>query len=65
MPREKEDFRANIEQLNRYFPDREMLTIPEVMQVMGYKSKDTAKKYIPFINRRVSKATLARIMCGG
>ena len=65
MPREKEDFRANIEQLNRHFPDREMLTIPEVMQVMGYKSKDTAKKYIPFTTRRVSKATLARIMCGG
>ena len=65
MPRGKEDFRANIEQLNRHFPDREMLTIPEVMQVMGYKSKDMAKKYIPFTNRRVSKATLARIMCGG
>lgn len=65
MPREKEDYRANIEQLNRLYPDHEMLTIQETMQIMGYRSKDTAKKYIPFTNRRVSKATLARIMCGG
>lgn len=64
MPREKEDYRANIEQLNRLYPDREMLTIPEVMRIMGYASPNTAKKHISFTNRRVSKATLARIMCG-
>lgn len=64
MPREKEDYRANIEQLNRLYPDREMLTIPEVMRIMGYGSTNTAKKHVPFTNRRVSKATLARIMCG-
>lgn len=63
MPREKEDFRANLEQLNRMFPDRELLTIKETMQIMGYHSQNTAKKYIPFKNARVSKATLARIMC--
>lgn len=63
MPREKEDFRANLEQLNRIFPDRELLTIKETMQIMGYHSQNTAKKYIPFKNARVSKATLARIMC--
>ena len=64
MPREKEDYRANLERLNELYPDHEMLTIPETMQIMGYRSKDTAKKHIPFTNRRVSKATLARIMCG-
>lgn len=64
MPREKEDYRANLERLNELYPDHEMLTIQETMQVMGYRSKDTARKYIPFTNRRVSKATLARIMCG-
>ena len=36
MAREKEDYRANIEQLNRLFPEREMLTIKEVMQILGY-----------------------------
>lgn len=64
MLREKEDYRSNLERLNELYPDHEMLTIPETMQVMGYRSKDTAKKYIPFTNRRVSKATLSRIMCG-
>lgn len=64
MSREKEDYRANLERLNTLYPDHEMLTIPETMKIMGYKSKDTAKKYVPFTNRRVSKATLARIMCG-
>lgn len=64
MSREKEDYRANLERLNTLYPDHEMLTIPEAMQVMGYRSQNTAKKYIPFTNRKVSKATLARIMCG-
>ena len=63
MPREKEDFRSNLEQLNRLFPEREMLTVRETMQIMGYSSQYTAKKYIPFKNAKVSKATLARIMC--
>ena len=64
MAREHQDYRNNIEQLNRLYPDREMLTIQEVMQIMGYKTQTTAKKYVPFVNRRVSKATLARLMCG-
>lgn len=64
MGREHPDYRNNIEQLNRLYPDREMLTVAEVMQIMGYKSQNTAKKHVPFVNRRVSKATLARLMCG-
>lgn len=64
MGREKEDYRNNIEQLNRIYPDREMLAVKEVMQIMGYKSRNTAVKHVPFVNGRVSKATLARIMCG-
>ena len=64
MPREHIDYRNNIEQLNRLYPNHEMLTIQETQQVMGYKSVNTVKKYVPFHNGRVSKATLARIMCG-
>lgn len=64
MAREKEDYRTNIEQLNRLFPDREMLTIRETMQVLGYSSPNTVKKYIRFVNGKVSKAALARYMCG-
>lgn len=65
MAREKEDYRANLERLNELFPDHEMLTVLETMKVMGYRSINTVKKYVPFTNSRVSKATLARIMCGG
>ena len=64
MAREHQDYRNNIEQLNRLYPDREMLTVAETMQIMGYKSQNTAKKYIPFVNRKISKAALARLMCG-
>ena len=64
MAREKEDFRVNIEQLNRLFPDREMLTMRETMQILGYSSINTVKKYIRFVNGKVSKAALARYMCG-
>lgn len=65
MPREKTDYRANLERLNELYPDREMLSIPDVLKVMGWKDGRTVKKYIPLTPlRQVSKATLARIMCG-
>ena len=62
MAREKEDYRANIEQLNRLFPEREMLTIKEVMQILGYGSPNTVKKYLKFVHGKISKAALARYM---
>ena len=66
MAREKEDYRANIEQLNRLFPEREMLTVRETMQILGYGSKNTVKKYLgaSMVNGKISKAALARYMCG-
>lgn len=66
MAREKEDYRANMERLNQLFPDHEMLSIKETAKVMGFKAERTAKKYVPFNGpgRTVSKAALARIMCG-
>ncbi len=66
MAREKEDYRANIEQLNRLYPDKEMLTIREAMQVLGYGSVNTVKKHLGqrLVHSRISKAALARYMCG-
>lgn len=64
MAREKEDFRVNLEQLNRLYPDREMLTIAEIMGILGYKSPNSVRKNIPLINGRASKAAIARYMCG-
>lgn len=62
MARENEDFRATLEQLNRYFPDKELLTMEDTMRVTGYKSKDSVRKHFPFVNRRINKATLARCL---
>ncbi|MBE6959944.1 MAG: hypothetical protein E7448_04390 [Ruminococcaceae bacterium] len=66
MAREKEDYRENIEQLNRLFPEREMLTLPETMQILGYGSRNTVKKHLgaKIVNGRISKAAIARYMCG-
>ena len=66
MAREKEDFRANLEQLNRLFPEYEMLTMKDVMQVLGYTDPRPVKKYLcnSFVNGKLSKAALARYMCG-
>ena len=66
MAREKEDYRANIEQLNRLFPEYEMLTLKDVMQVLGYTDPRPVKKYLgsSFVNGKLCKATLARYMCG-
>lgn len=66
MAREKEGYRENLEILNIRYPDHDMLTIYEVMQVTGIRTKDTVRKYLGqfYVNRRISKAALARYMCG-
>lgn len=63
MAREYEDYRNTIEQLNRMYPDRELLTMKEVMGITGYKSKDTVRKHFPLANGRINKSTLARCLC--
>lgn len=64
MAREKEDYRANLEILNARFPDYDMLTVEDIMQVTGIKSRNTIRKHFELVNRRLSKAALARYMCG-
>ena len=66
MAREHPDYRNNIELLNERFPDYDMLTIEEVMQVMNVKSRKTVLKHLgtSFVSNRISKARLARFMCG-
>lgn len=66
MAREKEGYRENLEILNTRYPDHDMLTVEEVMQVTGYTSINTIRKYFgkALVNRRLSKVYLARYMCG-
>lgn len=66
MAREKEDYRANMELLNVRFPDYDMLSVQDTMKVTGFKKRDTVLKHLGhcFVNGRISKAALARYMCG-
>ena len=64
---EHPDFRANLLLLNERFPERDMLSLSQIMQVYGYKS--TASVYGgpigPHLQKggKISKAKLARLMC--
>ena len=66
MAREKEFYRENLEILNNRYPDHDMLSVEEIMQVTGIKSLTTIRKVFGkvLVNRRLSKAALARYMCG-
>lgn len=61
MAREKDGYRDNLERLNEMFPDRELLTIADVMDFCGV-SRNTVKKWFKFnpTTKRISKADLAR-----
>ena len=61
MSREKEGFRANMELLNRRFPDKDMLTRVEAAEFMGV-SVDTVRRRVQFPRklRLISKADFAR-----
>lgn len=66
MPREHEDYRRNMEILNTRYPNYDMLTVQEALVVTGIKSRITLHKHLGdcFANHRISKAALARWMCG-
>lgn len=66
MSREKELYRENLEILNIRFPDHDMLTISEVMEVTGIYSRTTFNRRFGgmMVYKRISKAALARYMCG-
>ena len=66
MAREQEGYRENLELLEQRYPGRILLTIEEVMEVTGYTSRTTVRKYLGkyFVNHRISKTHLARYLCG-
>ena len=66
MAREKDGYRDNLELLNTRYPEHDMLTVEEALQVTGYKKRDTLMRHLgeKFVNHRISKVYLARYMCG-
>jgi hypothetical protein len=66
MAREKPDFRETLAQLNALFPERELLTMAEMMAVTGYQTGDSIRKHFPSVcGGRYNKTTVARILAGG
>lgn len=66
MAREKPDFRSTLEQLNSQYPGRELLTMAELMEITGYKTRDSVTKHFPTVcGGKFNKATVARILAGG
>ena len=63
MPVEHPDYRNNIEQLNRMFPEKEMLTVADIMKVYGYRSPTSVRQNFKLTNGKLSKTSLARHMC--
>ena len=66
MAREKEGYRENLELLNNRFPEADMLSQEQVMQVIGCIDRRTLLRKIPnnWVGKRLSKVYLARYMCG-
>lgn len=66
MAREKDGYRDNLELLNTRYPEHDMLSMEQVMQVTGYTDRRTIAKHLGeyIVNNRLSKVYLARYMCG-
>lgn len=62
MPREKEGYRDNLERLNEFFPQTELLSIQDLIKFTG-RDRSTVKKYFPFKDNYISKCEAARALC--
>lgn len=63
MPREKEAYRDNLERINNFHPNGELLNIGDVMKFtgLGYKAVKNTFKFTTQ-GKYISKATLARAL---
>jgi hypothetical protein len=65
MGRELQGYRENLEILNNRFPNYDMLSRQEVMDVTNIRSRTTVCKHFKFNNAgKLSKRDLAVWMCG-
>ncbi len=66
MSREKDGYRENLELINIRFPDHDLLSLEQAMQIVGYSDRRTVRKHLGkyIVNNRISKVYLARYMCG-
>lgn len=65
MAREKECYRDMMEELNRSYPDKQFLSVPEVAKFVGKSSRTIERHYgkykVKYLG--ISKVQLARLLC--
>lgn len=61
MPREKEGFRNNLERLNEFFPEHELLNVTDLMRFTG-RDRRTVTKFFNFKGNFISKVEAARAL---
>lgn len=64
MPREKDGYRDNMQELNRIFPNHIALSIEEVAQIMNCSTRTVRRNMGHLlIHKKIMKTALARYMC--
>ena len=58
-------YRENLEQILQFTGGKSLLNVAEVGRFTGLVDQRTIKRRYPFVDGRISAATLARCMCGG
>ena len=58
-------YRENLEQILQFTGGKNLLNVSEVGRFTGLVDQRTIKRRYPFVDGRISAATLARCMCGG
>lgn len=63
--RVNEHYYDNLEQILKFTEGRQLLTVAEVGRFTGLVDQRTIKRRYPFVENRISAATLARCLCRG
>ena len=61
---ENQYYRDNLEQILKFSEGRNLLGVSEVGRFTGLVDRRTITRRYPFVNGKISAATLARCLCG-
>ena len=61
---ENQYYRDNLEQILSFSGGKNLLNVSEVARFTGIVDRRVIKRIYPFVDNRISAATLARCMCG-
>ena len=61
MQAERETLQINLERLNEFFPDRDLLSVTDVVRFTG-RDRRTVVKFFNFRNNFISKVEVARTL---